>query len=367
MKQEQTGGDGSTNNQAGRDIVYHGLSVEQLTEIKKHVSDEVALQVEHQISARMEAVKGEFVKYTGEANAHAMATAGHLLNTFVEQLATKAPQNIDSIKSVAMQQSILNAQTSAAVADDDQLTETLVDILIDKSGAEPRSFKGVVLNEALAVAGKLTADQVDLLTALVIISNTIVHDLNTLDLLIDGLDKRCRPLYGKIPESDKALQYMGYTGVGDPGMLVVQDIFGAIARTYNGVLTQGFTVEQLPEALQPHFESLPEVDARIATAPGRRRFPIASSQTLDLVPAQAARDPLFVSGIAPIKSLIENSMCPPEKFRAACPPRLAPFLQTLDRIGASSFRLSSVGIAIGQANWRRLQPELAPKVDIYLS
>jgi hypothetical protein len=366
MKQEQTGGDGTTNNQAGGDIIYTGLSVEQLTEIKKHVSDEVALQVEHQISARMEAVQGEFVKYTGEANAHAMATAQHLLSTFVEQLATKAPQNIDSIKSVAMQQSILNAQTSAAVADDDQLTETLVDILIDKSDAEPRSFKGVVLNEALAVAGKLTADQVDLLTALVIITNTVLHDLNTLDLLIDGLDKRCRPLYGKIPESDKALQYMGYTGVGDPGMLV-QDIFGGIARTYNGVLTQGFTVDQLPEGLQPRFESLPEVDARIATAPGRRRFPIASSQTLDLYPHQVPRDPLFVGGIAAIKSLIEQSVCPPEKFRAACPTELAQFLETLDRIDASSFRLSSVGIAIGQANWRRLQPELAPKVDIYLS
>ena len=371
MRQEQDGGDRSINNQAGRDINQNGLSLDQLTELKKHVDDDVVREVELAVNRQMDSIRSDFVRFTGEAHTQAMAMAQHLVTTLIEQLASRAPQNIASTKTPAMQQSILNACTSAAVADDDELTQTLVDILIDKSGAEPRSFKGVVLNEALEVAGKLTADQVNLLTALVVITCTVVHSLDSVDSVLAEINHRCEPLYGRIPTTTAALQYMAYTGVGALAPLNPGSMAAALAQIYDGIFTQGFTAEQLPDEMRTISLDLPKVDGRILThEDARLRFPAASSQSFDKAESDGTLNEPYLTHKEAAKNLITNARLPVEKFvevMESGQPNLAKFFRDLDKLNAVSFTLTSVGIAIGQANWRRLQPTTVPSVDIYLA
>jgi hypothetical protein len=372
-----TGGDSSpvTGNvlaTGGSTVHQHGLTVDQIDRLQQHVDGQVAGEVERFVSRQLESIRADFVRFTGDANAQAMATAHQLLTTFVEQLAARAPENIDSIRTPSMQQAILNATTSAAVADDEQLTETLVGILVDKSGEGPRSFKGVVLTEALEVAGKLTSDQVNLLTALVMLTRTLSHGLDTVDQVLAELDLRCQPLYGKLPTSNNALQYAVYTGVGNEG-IAPQAMANHIVKTYDAVFTQGFTVEQLPEGLKPVSANLPHVDARIRVDNGdqpRLRFPTASSQSLDRLKDMNELNEPYLTHIAAMKDLIDGNPLPPEKFTSLAEtekPGLARFLADLDQIGAANFRLTSVGVGIGQANWRRLDPTAAPDVDIYFT
>jgi hypothetical protein len=366
------GGDSSTNFGnvlVGKGTVHqHGLTVEQMNELKKHVDGQVVGEVERFVNRQLEVLRADFVKYTGQANEQALIVGQRLLTEFIEQLAAKAPENIDSIKTVSMQQAILNAQTSAAVSGDEELTQTLVDILIDKSGSEPRSFKGVVLTEALQVAGKLTADQVNLLTALVVITRSIAHGLSTVDSVLDNIDSSCRFLYGNIPTSDSAVQYMEYTGVGGIERLVGGTMAEVLVQVYDGIFTQGFTVDQLPDELKPLSANLPEVDERIRIYPDRLRFPLASSQSLDFLANRGELNEPYSTHVDAMKPLIGGTRLPVEKFTAvveSVKPNLAQFLRDLDQLGARTFMLTPVGIAIGQANWRRLQPEAAPNVDVY--
>lgn len=367
---DQEGGDSSTNLQAGRDIEYHGLTVSQLDELKRHVDDQVAGEVELFVNRQLETIRADFVRFTGEAHAQAMASAQQLVTTFVEQLTARAPGNINSVRTPSMQQAILNATTSAAVADDDELTETLVGILVDKSGEGPRSFKGVVLNEALEVAGKLTSDQVSLLTALVMLTRTVTHGPDTVDSLLTLLDQRCRPLYDKLPKNKAAVQYAAYTGVGTEG-IVSQPLVNHIANAYDAVFTKGFTGDQLPDGLQHLATSLPPADpGLVEDADGQARFrlPISSSQSLDRLKKLGELNEPYLTHIDQFKQLIKNSKLPQDRVMSlieAEQPELANFLREIDDLDASTFRLTSVGIAIGQANWRRIDPE-APDVDIYL-
>ncbi|MCG7579385.1 LPO_1073/Vpar_1526 family protein [Mycolicibacterium sp. OfavD-34-C] len=366
----QAGGDGSTNFQSGRDIAYHGLTVSQLDELKRHVNDQVAGEVELFVNRQLETIRSDFVRFTGEAHAQAMATAQQLVTTFVEQLTNRAPENIASMKTPSMQQAILNATTSAAVADDDELTETLVGILVDKSGEGPRSFKGVVLNEALEVAGKLTSDQISLLTALVILARTILHGADNIGFLLALLDKRCRPLYGKLPTNKSAVQYAAYTGVGTEGV-VSQPLANHIMNTYDAVFTRGFTADQLPGGMDHLAMKLPSVDPRCVIdpeGPARLRLPISSTQSLDMMKANGQLNEPYLTHIDEFKSLISNNKLPQDKVMKiieAERPDLSKFIREIDELNASTFRLTSVGVAIGQANWRRIDPE-APDVDIYL-
>jgi hypothetical protein len=378
MKQEKDGGEGSTNNQAGRDIVYNGLSVEQLDELKQHIDGQVVGEVERFFTGQMEVFREEFANFQGQAYEHALFLAQGLLAKVVEQLAANAPQNLDSIRTVPMQHAILNAQTSAAVVDDEELTDTLVDILIDKSGTEPRSFKGVVLTEALDVARKLTADQVNLLTALAILTRTITHNWDTPETILDNLDSRCRPLYGRIPVNDSATQYMAYTGVGDIERTTVMfagrsTVADNIIRAYDCVFTTGFAVDDLPDDLKEmadRGDGMPPVDPRFGANEGNRRFRIASSQTIDQFADEGHLNEPYVTHKDAMKKLVSQQHLPVDKFMEivdSTHPDLAKFIRGLDDISAAMFQLSTVGVALGQANWRRLQPESAPSVDIYLT
>lgn len=358
----------------GNVTLHQGLTTEQLGELKKHVDDTVAGEVVRYVDLRMEVFQNTADKYTGQAYDQAMALGQQLITGFVEQLAARAPQNIESLRTVAMQQAILNAQTSAAIAGDEELTETLVDILIDKSGAEPRGFKGVVLTEALQVAGKLTTDQVNLLTALVIITRTITHNLDTAELVLQHLDELCRPLYGKIPTTNAALQYMSYTGVGDIERATILTGLPAIARNiiqaYDGVFTTGFNIEELPEEIKPHTAALAAVDKRYEAGDDRYRFKIASSQSLDKMVQEGRLNEPFLTHVDAMKRLITQRHLTSDKFMGILEndkPEFAQFIKDLDKISAATFMLSTVGIAIGQANWRRLQPDSAPAFDIYLT
>ena len=368
--QSQEAGDHSNQYQAARDmeVHHHGLTIEQMDELKKHVNSQVASDVAVFVNSQMEVFKNDFLTLQGQAFDQALRIAQHLLSMFVEQLAAKAPENLQSIQTVSMQHAIFNAQTSAAVADDDELTATLVDILVDKSGTEPRSFKGVVLTEALEVAGKLTADQVNLLTALVMLTQTTSHGWRTEQVVLEQLDAQCRPLYGKIPTNRSAVQYMSYTGVGDINRLSAMIVGGSIATkiidTYDAVFTSGFPCVIAPDELKQYTDFLIPLSDRDEDA-GRCRFKLASSQTLETV----EEGPLLPHK-EQIQQLIVQNHLPVEKFTEAVEsawPDLAKFIRDLDEIFADSFVLSTVGIAVGQANWRRLQPESAPAFDVYLS
>ena len=355
----------------GNVTVTSGLTVAQISELKKHLDDQVAGQVEVFVERRMDAYAQDVAKYTGEANAQAMAMGRHLITEFVERMAERAPQNISSLGTADMQNAILNAQTSAAVTNDEDLAGTLVDILVDKSAAEPRSFKGVVLSEALLVAGKLTPDQINLLTALLIVERTIVHSNNTVESVLARLDSRCQPLYGKLPATKATLQYMVYTGVGSvvqtfPDSLSVPK---SIADTYDAVFTNGFAADDLPDGLKQLSGRLPTVDRRISGEADRLRFAFASSQTLNTYRDEGKLNEPYLSNIEAMQTLISQGKVGGEKVMEIAheeTPALADFLSSLDSIDASTFELSSVGIAIGQANWRRLLPNDVPDVDIWL-
>lgn len=351
----------------------NGLTVEQIGEIKKHVDDQVADKVEIYVDHRMDAFKREVSTISGEAHTQAMEMGKYVIGSFIEQLSERAPGNITSLGTADMQHAILNAQTAAAVTNDEELADTLVDILVDKSGTEARSFKGVVLTEALAAAAKLTAEQVNLLTAALIVNSTIVHGITLADDVFTMLDGRCRPLYGKMPTSESTIQYLQYTGVAAAQVLRPNSTLDVIIQIYNSIFTKGFSLDQLPQDLQqlPNIDAVfPLVDERFATEDGKRRFLIASTQSLDKMQREGTINEPFASHVQELKALIENQHAPTEKVAALVEssyPELSQFFNSLDKSNVNTLALSSVGMAIGQANWRRIHPESAPPVDIYLN
>ncbi|MCZ4550099.1 LPO_1073/Vpar_1526 family protein [Gordonia rubripertincta] len=324
----------------------------------------------------MEIFERRFIEMQGEAQDKALQTAHDLTASLLQRLANTDPALLSAMQTPSMQYAIYNAQKSAAIADDEQLTETLLDILIDKASAAPRSFKDVVLAEALDVASKLTSDQIDTLSGILMLTRTVSYGTRTLDEVIAKLVERCSPFFEKIATNSSVLQYLSYTGVG------VNNGFGftvidKVAETYDGAFTRGFTKSELPEGLHELLGTdviveigAPESDpnADNPTEPEvRYRFAIATTQYIErqfieTSPAFGHRED--------IAKLVGSHRLNTDEVRqilsSKCPDFLK-YIDELDQLGAGSFDLSSVGVAIAQANWRRLQPSTAPDIDIYLN
>lgn len=366
MKQEQEGGEGSTNNQAGRDLVIHqGMSAHQMGELVEYIDHKV-----------MAVFTANFAKLTDDAGEIALDRAHQFLLKFIEELASKNPEHIGSIQTVAMQDAILKAQTTAAIVDDEDLNRTLVDVLVEKAGTEPGSFKGVVLAEALEVARKLTADQINLLTAIVMITQTVSYRWSDYRTVFDHLNEQCKPLYGKIPTSGSTIAYMTYTGVGRIENIaaafgVPATMAGKIIDTYAPVFTKGFPISSIPDELRSEekfpglFVPVPE-EFESLTAHQRVNLATVDLLSEEYIPADSA----ILYHKEQLQELMTKNPLDKSAFErllTSRTPQLAEFLHQLDNISAAAFLPSTVGTALGHANWRRVHPASAPSVDIYLN
>lgn len=353
---------------------YNGLTVAQMEVLEKRLDTKQAREVEEYVDRRLEVFK-DAAKFSGEANVQAASIASHVITEFVEQLASKAPENLPSLRTADMQHAILNAQTSAAVSDNEELADTLVDILVDKSGAEPRSFKGVVLTEALHVAGKLTTDQVNLLTSLLILTQTINHEMRSEPAVLDWLAEQCEPIYDKIPINKSAMHYMQYTGVGTSLPLLDSNMADHIIDLYDGVFNSGFRLGALQEKTDSDdaevlinkwiAAGIAEIENPENPNYDQYRIRVASSETLKKF---HSGHPLM-EYLPAVKRLITENRISSTTFMHIARkknPQFANFVSKLDDLGIADFRLSTVGVALGQANWRRLDPNGAPSFDIYI-
>lgn len=352
--QSQQAGDNSINVQGKTVVVHQGMSLEQLDEVKSYIDNQMTKQF-----------RENFISLTGQAQVDAEQRARDLLEEFIDRLASEAPENITTVNSVSMQNAIYNAQKTAAITGDTDLADTLVDILVDKSGTEPQSFKGVVLSEALEVAGKLTTDQINALTVIVMLSRTLKFGWRSPELAVDGFAYQCEPFYNLIPKNNSAFQYMAYTGVG--ATTFGNSYYAQLAKSYNGSFSKGFTKSQIPESLYPFLESdcfvLSHEDGDNSVyKPG-----VATSQSLE---DQLNMQHPIAEFATDYRTLIEGYQLEDsevESFIRSRNSELAEFIDRLQGLGANAFVLSTVGIAIGQANWRRVQPSTAPDIDIYLN
>jgi hypothetical protein len=109
------------------------------------------------------------------------------------------------------QHSLFEAQKSFARSGDANQEETLVRLLTGRAHEPNRSLRQVVLNEAIIVMSRLTAEQLSLLTLIFLLRHcrgTFPHEV----ALWEYLRRMVLPLANSIPDTDGVYTYLAYTG-----------------------------------------------------------------------------------------------------------------------------------------------------------
>jgi hypothetical protein len=339
-RQSQEGGDSSLNIQAQGDVSF-GLGYAETRQ------------------AAMDVFKANFVELWEEAAELALQRAETLINRFLEQAAADGLTQIPEGRNPDFQYVLYSAHREYARTGDEDLGDLLVQLLVDRAKLEERDLEQIVLNESLAVAPKLTSDQLDALSLSLITRYTRALNMDSPSALYAFLDNSILPFVDGASRDTSAYQHLEFAGCGaiSMGSVNPSDIF---ARNYAGVLNQGFTddalkaqieltPEQRSQLIRPSFhdEELLQVNAR-------------DEEVLDEL---SQRLGIEADKAYKLKLLLRHNVMPRDMLREhliSVRPQMSQYFEIWEETPIQTLTLTSVGIAIAHANIKRKTGEDIP-------
>jgi len=339
-KQSQKGGNHSINIQAESLIVEARLTYKDVRDI--------ALDV----------FKQNFHQLVGVAKETAAQRAEEITDNFLKTLQERNPEGIRSAEDPDFQYALFTAQREYARAGDTDLADILVDILVERSKESARSLQSIVLNESLNVAPKLTSDQMTVLSLVFTLRYTKYLKMNSTQALKDYIRTRIAPFINDLPNKESAYQHLEFVGCCNIQVtqISVENIFN---RNYPVLFSNGFTLEALKEKIGD------------SQYPGELVIPCMHDSKMFQINAideevfrKLAADRSVSDDITnKFLELHQKSMMNQTKIKEyleSLDSVMPDFLKRWDDSSLKHITLTSVGIAIGHANVRRVTGEGAP-------
>lgn len=168
--QKQQGGDASTNLQGQSIVINQGISYSDARDI--------ALDV----------YKSNFLQLSHDAAELARTRAEELTDSFLTKLKETNETAIEQMKQPAMQAALYEAQKQYAKSGDEDMEYMLVDILVQRASTSERNTKQIVLDEALEVVSKLTNVQLNILSLNFGLTRLSKNDIKNIDDLINYIN-----------------------------------------------------------------------------------------------------------------------------------------------------------------------------------
>ncbi|MGB3401344.1 MAG: LPO_1073/Vpar_1526 family protein [Microcoleaceae cyanobacterium] len=334
-KQSQKSGNNSTNYQAEQITVNSGLSYSEVKDI--------ALDV----------FENNFYQLAGIAQQIALERAEHITEEFIQKLHRENPESFSLAQNPDFQYSLLTVQQEFARSGDQDLGSLLVDLLVDRSKETNRSLLKIVLHESLNIAPKLTWEQLAALSIVFLLKHTQSNNILNFDDFGKYLDKFFQPFVGKLVKNQSCYQHLQYSGCGSINAFSnsLEDIFSS---TYQTLFTKGFEPSEITKrnlSIDLGFFMI------CLNNPTKWQFSVSDIETLKPILNNQGIESNEQMKIIELFNL--NKMSTVEMKEKCVKTRS--YMKTVFDIWSDSaiqnFQLTSVGIALGHANIKRLVGE----------
>lgn len=339
--QSQSVGDGATAYQTTGNITIIGVSAGEARQI--------ALDV---FQANMLQLQSEAVKTVRKR-------AEEITDKFLLKLQAENPAGIEKARDPDFQDALFTVQKEHAKAGDTNLGDLLVDLLVDRSKTSHRDLVQLVLSESIHTAPKLTSKQINTLSIVFFFRYVTNNNLRAIVHFAEFAFLTVGPLLDHFVHSSSTFAHLQFTGCGHRalGSLALEEIW---QRQYTGFFKIGFDENRLLLAnLQP--------STRLAVI-GQSMHDALKFQVKELTIASLEAR-LKMLGNVPVdeqervKALFNEGTMDHAKIKEvilAAAPFLADLLDSWRISGLGGFELTSVGMAIGHANIKRVIGEFAP-------
>lgn len=305
----------------------------------------------------MDVAKATFFELTGVARDTMAVRVEEITDQVIEKLEKEYPEGLKKALDPDFQYALYTVQRQYGRTGDVDLGALLVDLLVDRSKQDSRGIMQIVLNESLEIAPKLTDKHLATLAIVFLLRYTQQQNFTGLSTFLDYLDEYVEPFASLLPSNNAAFQHLEFTGCASiqAGEITLEN---ALSTTYPALYKKGFSAQRLS-------------DAGLTTPlrPGML-IPCLHNPALFQIGAvnMSVLESMFISNHTPqedrpkvVELFNENSMTEKE-LRAWCAaerPYMESVFSAWDDSLMKNLSLTSVGMAIGHANIKRITGEFA--------
>jgi len=337
--QEQNVAEGSTAIQAGGNVTVTGLTY---TEVRN-----VALDV----------FKANFYELAGVAKEIARARAEEITEAFLSKLRQENPAGFEKSDDPDFQYALFTVQKEYARNGDKELGDLLVDLLVDRSKQEQRDILQIVLNESLITAPKLTENQLAVLAMVFLFRYTQDFGVGNHQAFAKYLDTYVTPFASKLVKNMACYQHLEFSGSGAIG-LGEQSLENILGMTYQGQFLKGFEEKEIIDrGISIGLD--PRLFVSCLNDPSKLQVRANSKELLDKALEEYA---ILAEDRAQLHALFDLGKMNDPEIKDKCVeirPYMSNLFETWSESAMKNFTLTSVGIAIGHANIKRLVGEFA--------
>jgi hypothetical protein len=345
--QQQSSGNNSTNLLAKENIVIVNTSGADPQEVRRIVHD------------MLEAYRDNFLKLSEVAAGRALARAQEFTIVFLNKLLTVNPSALSNVSDPDVQRAIINAQIEFACSGEEDLQQVLIDLLVDRASRSVRDIVTLVLNESITTVPKLTADQRSAIAICFMVRYT-AYTPATLDEFYKVLEKNCLPIIVDLPTRYAAYQHIQYVGAAAIISFEHVSIEHALLHQNRRFFFHGTKRGDLPERLQ---EWADDPNLFMVSYRNLEELQVCcnSQEALDSAAAYLGEHGGDDKMIAGYRNLYKSSVMPEHEVKADVIAKVPGSSKLFDAWNDSSLpgmSLTSVGLAIGHAYWRRTNRDL---------
>jgi len=337
--QEQYATEGSIAIQADGNVTITGLTYSEVRT--------VALDV----------FKANFYELAGVAKEIATDRAKEITEAFLSKLQQENPAGFKKSDDPDFQYELFTVQKEYARNGDKELGDLLVDLLVDRSKQEQRDILQIVLNESLITAPKLTENQLAVLAMVFLFRYTQDFGVGNHQAFAKYLDTYVAPFASKLVKNMACYQHLEFSGSGAIG-LGERSLENILGMTYQGQFLKGFEEKEIIDrgisiGLDPRLFMLCLND------PSKLQVRANSKELLDKALEEYA---ILAEDRAQLHALFDLGKMNDPEIKDKCieiRPYMSNLFETWSESAMKNFTLTSVGIAIGHANIKRLVGEFA--------
>lgn len=345
VKQSQKTGDHSFNLQA-QEITINSLTVTEACQI--------ALDVFRANALELAGIARDLFETRGK----------EFIDRYLEELSRRKPAAVDALRDPDMQYALFTAQKEYARTGDVEMSDLLVDILVDRAEQKSRTLKQIVLNESLTIAPKLTSQQFDILSLCFIVRYTKSLGLRNLADFHNSVISSMLPFCDNIPEHDAPYQHLEFAGCAS--IVTFSKSLPALLRlNYAGLLCKGFSRDEFSEIVEVN-QWLGKLLIPCFHNPTLLQVAALDLDSIERVCDQVAVPPEHRPRIRAVQEAHLMSDDEITVYLKENVPGSGRLLDSWHNSALKNLTLTSVGIAIGHANIRRKTKRDVYNLDIWI-
>ncbi|MGQ4596453.1 LPO_1073/Vpar_1526 family protein [Nocardia sp. R6R-6] len=230
FRQGQSGGDYSRQIQAARDVyITEGVKPDEVVRICT------------------ELMRTEFERYSATARKVVEERAQEFLENYMHRQTSVAPDAVSSMERPHMQRALQQAQVEYVSSGDADLGSLLVNLVVELSQKEQRGTHATALQDALKMAPRLTTQQMNALTVVMLGRVFLFHWKNP----EEAFSLFCSHFvpFGDLPSAGADFRHIQGVGAAWNGFGGRKTFAENLIDLYPGLFTDGFMLSQLPSHL----------------------------------------------------------------------------------------------------------------------